>query len=383
MYYYTNIIKQIQTIRSGDPITLQVLGIAGVGIGSEPIMKILIIGDQFVKAEIVQQEMVRSLAPWGPLQFETLTFDWPMKPFERNEEIAEYQGSEAEIIDRISEAELVILHAAPISDAVLAAARKLKAIAVIRGGPTNINLAAASRRGIPVFNSPGRNAVAVVEFTIGLILCELKNIARGHMHLVQKDWKYEYYLYDRCNFELPGKVAGLVGFGNIAYRISTILKAFGMTVIAHDPFVPPERMAEYGVESVSLEELLERSDVVSVHARLTPETHHLFNLERFRQMKPTALFVNTARGGLVNYDDLYRALNEKIIAAAALDVFQEEPCDPDSPLLQLDNVTVTPHIAGATRDTVHYGLSVLADDLQHFLSGQSVKNCLNPEVLRG
>ncbi|NCC77459.1 MAG: hydroxyacid dehydrogenase, partial [Clostridia bacterium] len=328
--------------------------ITGRRIGSESSMKILILGDQFVKAEIVQRHLSQALAPWGPLEFDAMSFEWPLKPFERNAEIAEYQGSETEVIARIAAADLVILHAAPISDAVLAAARNLKAIAVIRGGPTNINLKAATERGIPVFNSPGRNAVAVVEFTIGLILAELKNIARGHMHLVQQDWKYEYYLYDRCNFELPGKVAGLVGFGNIAYRISTILKAFGMTVIAHDPFVTPERMAEYGVESVSLDELLERSDVVSVHARLTPETHHLFNLERFRQMKPTALFVNTARGGLVNYDDLYRALNEKIIAAAALDVFQEEPCDPDSPLLQLDNVTVTPHIAGTTRDTVHY-----------------------------
>jgi len=356
--------------------------IVDIRIGLEPSMKILILGDQFVKAEIVQHKMAQALAPWGPLEFDAMSFEWPLKPFERNAEIAEYQGSESEIKARISEVDLVILHAAPISDAVLAAARNLKAIAVIRGGPTNINLKSATECGIPVFNSPGRNAVAVVEFTIGLILCELKNIARGHMHLVQKDWKYEYYLYDRCNFELPGKVAGLVGFGNIAYRISTILKAFGMTVIAYDPFVAPERMAEFGVEAVSLDDLLQRSDVVSVHARLTTETRHLFNLERFRKMKPTALFVNTARGGLVNYDDLYIALRDKIIAAAALDVFQEEPCDPDSPLLQLDNVTVTPHIAGATKDTVHYGLSVLADDLQHFLADEPVKNCLNPETLR-
>lgn len=345
-------------------------------------MKILILGDQFVKAEIVRQEMESALDPWGPLEFDAISFEWPMKPFESNAEIAEYQGSESEIVAHMGEVDLVILHAAPISDAVLSAAKNLKAIAVIRGGPTNINLKAATERGIPVFNSPGRNAVAVVEFTIGLILSELKNIARGHMHLVQKEWKHEYYLYDRCNFELPGKVAGLVGFGNIAYRISTILKAFGMTVISHDPFVSPERMAEFGVEAVSLDDLLQRSDVVSVHARLTPETKQLFNLNRFRQMKPTALFVNTARGGLVNYDDLYLALKDKIIAAAALDVFQEEPCDPDSPLLQLDNVTVTPHIAGATKDTVHYGISTLAEDLQRFLAGEPVKNCLNPDTLR-
>jgi D-3-phosphoglycerate dehydrogenase len=345
-------------------------------------MKILILGDQFVKTELVRQEMERALTPWGPLQFDFMTFEWPMKPFERNDEIAEFQGSETEIMARIGDVDLVVLHAAPISDSVLASAKNLKAIAVIRGGPTNINLEAATSRGIPVFNSPGRNAVAVVEFTIGLMLCELKNIARGHMHLVQKRWKYEYYQYDRCNFELPGKVAGLVGFGNIAYRISKILKAFGMEVIAYDPFVAPERMAEYGVESVSLEDLLRRSDVVSVHARLTPETKQMFNLSLFRKMKPTALFVNTARGGLVNYNDLYLALKDKIIAAAALDVFQEEPCEPESQLLQLDNITVTPHIAGATRDTVQYGLQMLTEDLHQFFSGKPVKNCLNPNTLR-
>ena len=345
-------------------------------------MKVLVLSDQFVKEEIVESILEKSLGEYHPLEFDSINFEWPLKPFERNAEIAEYQGSETEIMARIADAEIVVLHAAPISEQVLLAAKSLKAIAVIRGGPTNVNLKAATQLGIPVFNSPGRNAVAVVEFTIGLILSELKNIARGHLHLVQKDWRYDYYLYDKCNFELPGKVIGLVGFGNIAYRISIILKAFGMRVVSHDPFVSAERMQEFGVERVSLDSLLEQSDVVSVHARLTPETRHMFNQDTFRKMKRSALFVNTARGGLVNYEDLYQALKDKVIACAALDVFAEEPCDMDSPLLQLDNVTLTPHIAGATKDTVHYGLNVLADDLVNFLAGQDVKNCMNPEVLK-
>jgi D-3-phosphoglycerate dehydrogenase len=345
-------------------------------------MKVLILSDQFVKKDIVAQALWESLGEIHPLEIDSLSFEWPMKPFERNSEIAEYQGSEADIIEKIQDAEVVILHAAPISEAVLAAAKNLKAIAVIRGGPTNINLKAATSRGIPVFNSPGRNAVAVVEFTIGLILCELKNIARGHHHMVQKDWRYDYYLYDKCNFELPGKVVGLVGFGNIAYRISTILKAFGMRVVSFDPFVSAERMAEFGVESVSFDELLAQSDVVSVHARLTPETKNMFNKDTFAKMKPSALFVNTARGGLVNYSDLYEALHDKTIACAALDVFEQEPIDMNSPLLGLDNVTLTPHIAGATRDTVHYGLSLLTQDLVNYFAGEETRNCMNPEALR-
>ena len=345
-------------------------------------MKVLVLSDQFVKKDIVMDVLSETIGKKVPLQFDSCAFEWPLKPFERNEEIAEYQGDENEVIAKIADAELLVLHAAPISELVLSAAKRLKAIAVIRGGPTNINLLAATKLGIPVFNSPGRNAVAVVEFTIGLILAELKNIARGHMNLVNKSWRYDYYLYDKCNFELPGKVIGLVGFGNIAYRISTILQAFGMKVIAYDPFVPSERMKEFGVMPVSFEELLRTSDVVSVHARLTNETRHMFNKETFGKMKPTALFVNTARGGLVNYDDLFVALRDKTIACAALDVFAQEPIDMNSPLLTLDNVTLTPHIAGATKDTVHYGLRVLAEDLISFFEGEPVKHCMNPEVLK-
>lgn len=344
-------------------------------------MRVLVLSDQFVKKDIVMAILTDTIGKTVPLTFEHCIFDWPMKPFERNEEIAEFQGDEAEVISKIAEAELVVLHAAPISEAVLSAAHNLKALAVIRGGSTNINLQAATKRGIPVFNSPGRNAVAVVEFTIGLILAELKNIARGHMNLVHKNWRYDYYLYDQCNFELRGKTIGLVGFGNIAYRICTILQAFGMHVIAYDPFVPDERMQALGVLPVSLDELLKQSDVISVHARLTNETRQMFNLKLFRKMKSTALFVNTARGGLVNYDDLYVALRDKVIACAALDVFEEEPIDMTSPLLTLDNVTLTPHIAGATKDTVDYGLNVLADDLCRYFAGEKVQHCMNPEVL--
>lgn len=345
-------------------------------------MKVLVLSDQFVKKDIAMAVLSETLGKTVPLEFDSCTFEWPLKPFERNAEIVEYQGNEAEVIEKIGDTELVLLHAAPISEAVLSAAGKLKAIAVIRGGPTNVNLKAATSRGIPVFNSPGRNALAVVEFTVGLILAELKNIARGHMHLVNKNWRYDYYLYDKCNFELTGKVIGLVGFGNIAYRISTILQAFGMRVIAYDPFVPAERMQAFGVASVSFEELLSQSDVVSVHARLTEETRNMFDLSVFRKMKPTALFVNTARGGLVKYDDLYTALRDRIIACAALDVFEQEPVDMESPLLALDNVTLTPHIAGATKDTVRYGLGMLADDLIRYFSGQPVLHCMNPEVLK-
>lgn len=343
-------------------------------------MKILILSDLFVKEEIVRTELEKVLGGIETLEFKTVKSDWPLTPFANGSEVLEYVGSEDEIVENIGDADFVVLHGAPITRRVLDAAKKLKAISVIRGGPVNVNIKAATERGIPVLNSPGRNAVAVVEFTIGLILCELKNIARGHMNLVQKNWRYDYYLYDKCNFELTDKVAGLVGFGNIAYRISSILKAFGMRVVSYDPFVKQEQMEKYGVESVSFDELIEISDVVSVHARLTPETKNMFNKEVFKKMKNSALFVNTARGGLVNYKDFYEALKNKEIGCAAIDVYEQEPCDMSSPLLELDNITLTPHIAGATKDTVHYGMGLLARDMENLVKGQPVQHCLNPEV---
>ncbi|NDL67680.1 2-hydroxyacid dehydrogenase [Anaerotalea alkaliphila] len=345
-------------------------------------MKILVLGDHFLKKEIVEQKLSDALKGFEQVEFIGMTSNWPMTPFAKNEEIAEYEGSEEVIISAIKEADAVVLHAAPISERVLAAAENLKLIGVVRGGPRNVNVDAATRRGIPVINTPGRNAVAVVEFTVGLILAELKNIARAHANMVQGDWRKEYYLYDQCKFELTDKTIGLVGFGNIAYRLSTILKAFGMRVVAYDPFVPDRQMEAYGVEPVGFEELLERSDIVSVHARLTQETKEMFNAAVFKQMKKSALFVNTARGGLVNYKDLADALDSGEIACAALDVYAEEPVDFDSPIMRCSNVTFTPHIAGATKDTVHYGLDLLSKDIVNFFKGEKIDNCLNPSVLR-
>ncbi len=344
-------------------------------------MKVLILGDGLLKAEIVEREVRNRFGHIEELEISNLTFEWPLEPFCKNEEISEFQGSETAIKEAIVAAECVILHASPISKVILEAAKNLKIIGVVRGGPKNINLAEATERGIPVINTPGRNAVAVVEFTVGLILAELKNIARAHANLMKGDWRYDYYLYDECKFELTDKVIGLVGFGNIAYRLSGILKAFGMKVVSCDPYTDAGVMSQFGVEKVEFDELIGMSDIVSVHARLTDETQGMFDKEVFVKMKPSALFVNTARGGLVNYDDLADALDNKVIACAALDVFEDEPVDFDSRIMKCSNITVTPHIAGATKDTVHYGLNLLLNDIERFVNGEKVENCLNPEVL--
>ncbi len=344
-------------------------------------MKILVIGDGFIKTEVSVPIVEKIMAPYAPAEIETCTFQWPLSPFVSNDEIREYEGDEQTVIDHITDAELLLVHAAPITERVLEAAPNLKAIGVVRGGPTNINLAAASRRGIPVFNSPGRNAQAVVEFTLGLLLSECRHISRSHRNLMDREWAYDYYSYEKCGVELKGKTIGLVGFGNISWRLSPVLLAMGMDVIAFDPFVDKKRMASYEVEKVTLDELYALSDVISVHARLTEETRHMFNKEAFSKMKDRVIFVNTARGGLVNYDDLTEALESGKVGSAALDVFPREPADLTAPLFDRDNVTVTPHIAGATKDSVSFGMTNLMNSLLAYFREGSLQSCMNPEAL--
>jgi D-3-phosphoglycerate dehydrogenase len=345
-------------------------------------MKILIIGDGFVKVEIVKPQIESYLSPLKPLEFKTCTFDWPLSPFISNDEISEYEGDEEIVKKHIEDVEILLIHGAPVTAKVLDAAVHLKAIGVVRGGPTNINIAEATKRGIPVFYSPGRNAQAVVEFTIGLLLSECRHIARSHKNLMEKEWAFDYYAYEKCGVELKGKTIGLVGFGNISWRLAPVLVAIGMNVVSADPFVSTEKMASFGVKKVSLEELFTISDVISVHARLTEDTRYMFNRKTFSQMKKGVIFVNTARGGLVNYDDLTEALDSGQVGSAALDVFPSEPADLTAPLFQRDNVTITPHIAGATKDSVTFGMKNLLESiLSYFVRGELI-NCMNPKFLQ-
>lgn len=345
-------------------------------------MKILIIGDGFVKVEIVRPLVEDYLNSIEPLEFKSCTFDWPLSPFISNDEISEYEGNEEIVIKNIDDAELLLLHGAPVTKKVLDSAPHLKAIGVVRGGPTNINIAEATKRGIPVFNSPGRNAQAVVEFTIGILLSECRHIARSHKKLMEKEWPFNYYVYEKCGVELSGKTIGLVGFGNISWRLAPVLSALGLYVIASDPFVDAEKMAMYNVKKVPLEELYSTSDIISVHARLTNETRHMFNKQTFQLMKKGVIFINTARGGLVDYDDLTEALETGQVGSAALDVFSEEPANLDSRLFKQKNVTVTPHIAGATKDSMIFGVKNLLNSIREYFIHGELTNCMNSQFLQ-
>jgi D-3-phosphoglycerate dehydrogenase / 2-oxoglutarate reductase len=234
---------------------------------------------------------------------------------------------------------------------------------------------AARERGVVVVNTPGRNASAVAEFTIGAILAETRNITRGHDSLRRGEWRGDLYRADLAGEELSEMTVGLVGYGEVGRRVVKLLKAFGCRILVSDPYVQltAEDLND-GVIQVSLDRVLGESDVVSLHPRVTAETTGMINAETLGQMKKGAYFINTARGPLVDYDALYEALRSNHLRGAMLETFSIEPAPADWPLLHLPNVTLTPHIAGASVKTVKYAAGLAAEEVRRYLDGEPPLN---------
>ena len=216
-------------------------------------------------------------------------------------------------------------------------------------GTDNIDSAAATELGIAVGNVPGSNANGVVELTMGLVLNLYRHLPE--LNKGTKEGKWLMFEYRTSSYEIKGKTHGIIGFGNIGRDVARLSQAFGSTVLYYDAFrAKPEVEAALNVKFVPLEELLRASDIVSVHVPLLPATANLINAKNLSLMKENAVLINVSRGNVVNEADLYQALTEKQIAGAAIDVWASEPIKADNPLLTLDNVIATPHIAGGTLD---------------------------------
>jgi D-3-phosphoglycerate dehydrogenase / 2-oxoglutarate reductase len=254
----------------------------------------------------------------------------------------------------------------PVSREFIESASRLKLIGVMRGGTENVDVEVATKRGICVMNTPGRNARAVAECALGLILSEIRNLARSHACLKSGDWRRTFPNSDAIP-ELCGKTVGLVGFGAVGNLMAGYLAALGSSVIAFDPYF---RGNPGAVKLVDLETLLRQSDVVSIHARLTEESYHLIGRRELSWMKPSAILVNTARSGLVDEQALIEALSERKIMGAAIDVFDVEPLPADHPMLKLDNVTITPHLAGSSIDAFRNSPKMIAGHLERMLRGE-------------
>jgi len=294
------------------------------------------------------------------------------------EGVSESWGHPKQIIDNIDGAEILIVHVAPVTKGVIDAGASLKLIGCCRAGPVNVDVSYATKKGVPVIYTPGRNAQGVADLTIGLMIAEARGIARAHAFMKSKIWSIP-----ELGVELWGKTLGIIGLGNVGSCVAFRAKnGFNMNVLAYDPYVPKKRAEELGVELVDLETLLRESDFVTIHSRAPPDEKPQITTEHIALMKPTAYLINTARGNILDEQALYEALKNDKIKGAALDVYMKEPIDPGNLLLKLDNITLTPHIGGITREVPLRAAEIIAEDIARFLKGERPKNVQNAEVFR-
>ncbi len=333
-------------------------------------MKLLAISDTYIPARFMEQGFA-SLAPLG-VEVEVRRWEHATLVDLQQANLAiEKGGPEAvplppELSEDLGGFDIACVQFTPLPRSFIEKAKSLKVIGVLRGGTENVDVQYATSRGITVMNTPGRNARAVAECAMGMILAEVRNIARSHGLLKNGQWRRTFPNSDAIP-ELYGKTVGLVGYGAVGRLVAGYLAAFGSRIVAYDPFAKGDPAP---AELVDLPTLLGESDVISIHARLTPESHHLIGAKELAMMKPTAVLVNTARSGLVDEEALVEALRERRIMGAALDVFDVEPLPTDHPLLGLDNVTLCPHIAGSTIDAFLNSPRMMAGHLARMLRGE-------------
>ena len=251
----------------------------------------------------------------------------------------------------IRDADFAVSGQVAVSADVLGAATRLKLLHKWGVGVDNIDVAEAQRLGIRVARTTGSNALPVAEFTLGLMISALRHAAFGHAHLKQGDWRGPGKLPGET-FLLSGKTVGIIGFGAIGQKVARLLAGFGCTILySKRTPLPAAEEVQLGARHATLDEILRTADVVSLHCPLTDETNRLIDAAAFARMKRTAVLVNVARGGVVDEDALCDALERRVIAAAAMDVFSIEPLPANSALLAIDTLVVTPHLAAVTADT--------------------------------
>ena len=300
----------------------------------------------------------------------------------RSGRLREYVGKlPADLAAAVPGHQVLVVHGAPVTAEILDAA-PLRLVCCARGGPVNVDVAAATARGVPVTNAPGRNAEAVAELTLAFALMLIRGVPASARYLINGG-QHADSVYEGREFiggEASSMTLGLVGLGNVGSQVATRARALGFAVLGYDP-APPGAIPAW-VTTVGFDELLSRSDVVSVHARATGgQPAPPFGAAAFARMRPGAFFINTARESLVAEGALARALAGGALAGAALDVVERRPAGDRHPLLELPNVIITPHIGGATHETLRRGAQLCAAAVGRLVSGQVPDNLLNPGIL--
>jgi D-3-phosphoglycerate dehydrogenase / 2-oxoglutarate reductase len=293
------------------------------------------------------------------------------------EVVTNFTISKEELIDVIKDFDAIIVRSrTKVTREVIEASNKLKVIARAGVGVDNVDVQTATERGVMVINAPESTSITVAEHTMGLILALSRKIAIADSSVKNGKWEKSRFM----GIELNGKTLGVIGMGRIGSQVVTRSKAFGMETLVYDPYITEKTASELGVTVVDLETLIKKSDVMTIHVPLTSETKHLIAREQLEMMKNNAFLVNCARGGIINEDDLYEALATGKIRGAGLDVFENEP-PKDSPLLGLDNVVLTPHIAASTSEAQRDAAIIVANEIKKVFMEQSPKNVINMPVL--
>jgi D-3-phosphoglycerate dehydrogenase / 2-oxoglutarate reductase len=346
-------------------------------------MKILVVGDSYCPAAALRPAF-DGLVKAHEVAFVDITDEpgWePASPSEHR--IKEFLGSPRQVIAFLREPDALVVQGAPVTDAVFEAAPSLRLVACARGGPVNVDLAAATERGIPVVTTPGKNAEGVAELTIAFLVMIARRLPEAIRH-VESGGVFGHDNYEGSRYfghDLAGHTLGLVGFGQVGRRVVPPARAFGLRVLVADPYVDAAAIRAMGAEPVDLSTLLARSDFVSLHARLTPETRGMLGRAEFEAMRAGTCFVNTARAELIDEDALVDALAAGRIVGAALDIATPSPAQGQHRLLAFPNVVIVPHIGGSSYETLLHGGEMAAAEIERFLAGQPLLNVANRAAL--
>lgn len=332
--------------------------------------RILVLGDSYMPAEV----FTSAFAAWG-LEADAATLavaeaTWPTRA------IHEFEGDPAEVAKLAAGYDVVAFHAAPVTAEVIEALPGLKLLGCARGGPVNVDLAAAKANSVRVTTTPGKNAEAVADLTIGFLISLLRNVPASLRDVddrVAKGQPLAESTFEGARWfgrEVSGARLGLIGFGNVARLVAARAHALGADVRAYDPFVDPASVSQTTIVS-DLEELLRESDVVSVHARATNDNRHMIGRVQIDAMRTGSFLINTARESLIDEQAMLEALRGGHLAGVALDV--NEPDGPWRELVAQPNVILTPHLAGATHETLARGADMLAAEIRAFFDGVDLR----------
>jgi D-3-phosphoglycerate dehydrogenase len=336
-------------------------------------MRILVVGDTYMRADVFAQAFDSQFERDHDVRYVSLDEERVLNPTTSSDQrIHEFLGTPQQLVEALDDAvEVIVVHGAPVTAEVLDSAPKIQLVCCARGGPVNVDLEAATERGIAVTTTPGKNAAAVAELTVALIITLARRIDQAHAFLsnhgsLQTAFDGKQFL----GLNVSGRTLGLVGFGRVSRRVTPIAHALGMRVLAFDPFVDDDEVSSGGAEPCDFVDLLAESDFVSVHARATAENEDLFATDEFALMKKGSFFINTARESLVDEEALAAALSSGHLRAAAVDVLRLSSAKQRNSLLDLENLVATPHIGGATDGTMALGAHMLVEEITRFAAGE-------------